>query len=131
MKTIGEKLFFLRESRHIKQKDVAQALGITPQAYSQYERNLRRPDVERIRELSAFFGVSADFIVGAPGEETATLSLESDLESLVAQLGQLFMTRQDFTIGGQAAGPDDMQYLSDGLSIALEMVKRRHGIRKR
>ena len=87
--------------------------------------------MERIRELSAFFGVSADFIVGAPGEETATLSLESDLESLVAQLGQLFMTRQDFTIGGQAAGPDDMQYLSDGLSIALEMVKRRHGIRKR
>ena len=54
--TIGGRLRSLREERNIMQKEVAQFLRITPQAYSHYE-------LETLERLADFFQVSSEYLI--------------------------------------------------------------------
>ena len=54
----------LRNKMELSQAAVAEKLGITQQAYANYERGARHPDLEMLIKLSALFNVSVDFIVG-------------------------------------------------------------------
>lgn len=54
----------LRKEKGILQKDVAQHLSITQQAYANYESGKRDPDNAMIAKLAEFFGVSSDRILG-------------------------------------------------------------------
>lgn len=53
----------LREEKGLSQKEVAQRIGVTRAAYNKYECGVSRP-VRKLEELSALFGVTADFILG-------------------------------------------------------------------
>ena len=53
----------LREESKMSQQEVADFLGITRTAYNKYESGVIKP-VRKLNELSALFGVSADYILG-------------------------------------------------------------------
>lgn len=59
-----ERLCALRTEHSLKQKDVADALGISKMAYSHYERGEQDIPVGCLKTLSEFYGVSIDYIVG-------------------------------------------------------------------
>lgn len=59
-----ERLKDLRISRNMTQGDLADAIGNTKQAISQYERGVRQPDFETLEALCDFFNVSSDYILG-------------------------------------------------------------------
>ena len=61
--TIGGRLRHLREERNMMQKQVAQFLRITPQAYSHYELGKRTPDLETLERLAGFFQVSSEYLI--------------------------------------------------------------------
>lgn len=50
--SLGEKIRSIREYKGLKQKDIADKLGITVQAVSQYERNIRIPTDKILNSLS-------------------------------------------------------------------------------
>ena len=54
------------------QQDVAKKLGITRQAYSNYEAGLREPDYATLRALSQLFRCSADQLIGNEMEKCGT-----------------------------------------------------------
>lgn len=54
----------LRNEIGLSQAAVAEQLGITQQAYANYEREVRQPDLEMLLKLSSFFNVSVDFLLG-------------------------------------------------------------------
>ena len=54
----GRRLAELRRQSGKKQRDVADALGLTTQAISKWERGLSCPDILIVDELSALFGVT-------------------------------------------------------------------------
>lgn len=54
------------------QQDVAKRLGITRQAYSNYEAGLREPDYATLRALSRLFRCSADRLIGNEVEDGGT-----------------------------------------------------------
>ena len=62
--SIGTNIKKLRKERGITQEDLAQSLGITPNAVSQWERNRTAPDISQLPLLADIFGVSADVILG-------------------------------------------------------------------
>ena len=82
--TLGSRLAELREERGLKQKEIAQALQISPQTYSQYECDRRRPDIEMAARLAHFFGVTLDYLVS--DEETVKDQLSSYLSESVTTL---------------------------------------------
>jgi repressor LexA len=54
----------LRKEKGLTQKDVADYLGISRQAYANYEAQNREPDINTLKSLSEFFGVTIDYILG-------------------------------------------------------------------
>ena len=65
-----ELLKTLRTQRGMTQQEVARRLGITRQAYSNYEAGLREPDYGTLCALADLFGCTADRLMGRePTEE--------------------------------------------------------------
>lgn len=59
-----ENLKLLRMERNLTQADVASVLSITPEAYTQYEKGRRQPNLENLTRLSKFFMVTTDYLLG-------------------------------------------------------------------
>ncbi len=53
----------LRAAKKVSQQDVANYLGITRQAYSNYENGNRDPDNETLLKLAEFFDVTVDTLL--------------------------------------------------------------------
>lgn len=64
MKTIGERIRELRESKGLNAKDLCSSLNINPSTYSKLENDKKSIDVEELRKLTSFYNVSADYILG-------------------------------------------------------------------
>lgn len=54
----------LREEKGVKQKDVAEYLGLTAKAYCFYELGKREPSLTSLIKLCDYYDVSADYILG-------------------------------------------------------------------
>lgn len=58
MKEFGRRVAKLRKQMGKKQREIADELGITPQAVSKWERGLSCPDISILDELALSLGVS-------------------------------------------------------------------------
>ena len=56
-------LELIRRERRLSQLKVAMDLAISREALSHYENGRRSPDIGMLRRLSAYFGVSIDFLI--------------------------------------------------------------------
>lgn len=61
---IGEKIRQLRQRDGRKQEDLANALGVSPQAISRWEANGGYPDMELIPAIANYFNISIDELFG-------------------------------------------------------------------
>jgi transcriptional regulator with XRE-family HTH domain len=65
LKLLGDRIRARREKRGLKQLDVANALDISPQAVSKWERGENAPDVATLAPLARLLGVSVDWLLEA------------------------------------------------------------------
>ena len=70
----------LRLAKHLNQKAVADIIGKTFQAYSFYERGDREPDVETLKVLADFYGVSIDYLLGREATTNKEVLLDKGVE---------------------------------------------------
>ena len=61
---ILERVIRLRKLHGFTQKQVADRLGISQQAYSQYERGLRAIHMDIFVSLALLYGTTVDYILG-------------------------------------------------------------------
>lgn len=62
--TLGEKIRLLREEKELNQTQLGQAIHMTQRKVSYLENNRYEPSLEDLKALCAFFGVSADYLLG-------------------------------------------------------------------
>ncbi len=69
--TLGKRIAALRRDKGLKQDDLAQQLGVTPQAVSKWENDQTCPDITLLPQLAQILGVSVDELLSgkAPQEE--------------------------------------------------------------
>lgn len=82
--TLAEKITQLRKATGISQEQLAEALAVSRQSVSKWERGEAAPDIDKVVALSRFFAVSCDELLldeGAP----ARLAPSSDKEKQTAQ----------------------------------------------
>lgn len=81
----GDKLRLLREEKKLSQKEMAEFLQITRQAYNYYENDKRSPDYDTLRNIANYFNVSTDYLLGQNTEPanqvTEALADDPDLEA--------------------------------------------------
>ena len=72
-----------RELRGMTQQEIASQLGISQQAYGQYERATREPRLDTLRSMSKILGVSLDELLGTTDNAADTFTrCTTYLESL-------------------------------------------------
>ena len=71
----------LRKSKKITQKELASHLGIADSTLSYWEQGKYEPDINALRQLSKFFNVSIDYIIG--GELSEQIKIHNSTESTV------------------------------------------------
>lgn len=64
MEKLAEKLKELRIEKGLSQREVSSALGMTRNAFTNYENGYREPSLENLKKICQFFDVSADFLLG-------------------------------------------------------------------
>lgn len=68
MLNMSEKLKELRKQKGVSQRKVAEAIGVTLSAYSNYEQGIREPSNQILINLCKYFDVSADYLLGLKDE---------------------------------------------------------------
>lgn len=70
MATYSERIKELRRNRNMSQQDLADRLDVNKVTVSQYERGVRRPNIDVVSALCDIFNVSTDYLLG---EDDVTL----------------------------------------------------------
>jgi len=72
----SERLEILRLKKELTHQQMADMLGVTRQAYSNYENGKREPDFATLEKLANFFKVSTDYLLGRPSDPSVTHAAE-------------------------------------------------------
>ncbi len=89
---LGEKIRELRRRRGVTQEELADALGISPQAVSRWETSGAYPDMEMIPPVANFFGITIDELFGYDCER------ERKIDEIIARadaLGVMGLSQSD------------------------------------
>lgn len=106
--SLGKRLKRLRVEKGLSQLEMAKALAISNVTLSQYESESRKPDIETLKRLSAFFNVSADYLLF---EQTPTPSVSQSVEAFTSPEDAMrFLLEQNVIMG---FGGFDINELSD------------------
>ena len=87
--TYGEKISKLRKSKDMTQKELGDALNVTYQAVSKWERDESLPDFETMVRLSKLFGVSITYFEDSEAGLLETGSLEETEKDQTDENAQL------------------------------------------
>ena len=64
------RIYDLREDRDLKQKAVAEYLGMDPTVYRRYEKGVRSVPVDVVIKLAEYYKVSTDYLLGRTDDPT-------------------------------------------------------------
>ena len=81
--TLGENIRNLRNEQYITQEQLAEALGVSPQAVSRWENETTYPDILILPAIANFFDVTTDFLLGVDvvhKQEEIDRILKTDME---------------------------------------------------
>ena len=73
---IAEKLVKLRTSKRVTQEDVAHSLSVSNKTISKWENGTSTPDLHMVVELSKYYGVTTDTLLGLATERKQTTKEE-------------------------------------------------------
>lgn len=75
---IGERLKQLRTEKGLRQSDIAEIIGVSRAAYTQYELGMNEPDISTIQQLASFFNVSTDYLLGRTDQRSPIGQTDDD-----------------------------------------------------
>ncbi len=74
---IADKIYKLRKEMDISQEELAEKLGVSRQSISKWESAMSIPDMNRILQLSDFFGISTDYLLK---DDIESIDVKTDTE---------------------------------------------------
>ncbi len=70
-KTLGKRIGMYRKEKGLKQDEMAEMLGVSPQAVSKWENDQTCPDISLLPQLSKILGVTVDELLSGKAETPA------------------------------------------------------------
>lgn len=70
MATYSNRIKELRTMRDMSQQDLGDLLSVNKVTVSQYERGVRKPDINIVAALCDIFNVSSDYLLGKVNKKT-------------------------------------------------------------
>lgn len=99
LERLAKRIRAQREKRGLKQQDIANALGISPQAVSKWERGENAPDIAVLGPLARLLGVSVDWLLAVHEQERPVFRATVFVSTVRgAYQRSLDVTPQDFAL---------------------------------
>lgn len=116
----------LRDSKGVKDADVAKATGITKSTFSDWKNGRSKPKDEKLLKIANYFEVTLDYLrTGNKSESDLTArdkrDITKDLESIMAKLSN----KEDGPVSydGENLSEESMDLFIEELEIALKRLK--------
>lgn len=121
----GKRLRELREARGLSQEEVAKAIGVGRVTYLKYENGENRP-VRKLKELSSFFKVSIDYLLG---NDTPISPTGQKIDARTRRQLEKVLEDDELTYNGVVLNEEDKEKIKKALELAFwdikEMNKRK------
>ncbi len=110
--SIGTIIKQLRRGRDLTQEELAEILGVSAKAISQWENDRTAPDLSQIPAICTYFDISADTLLGidTAGRRAVRDEMFSSAQKL-AQVGQHLAAAEAFS-AALARFPDDFEIMN-------------------
>lgn len=82
MSYFAKKFKELREKKELFQKDIAEELGITRTAVTEWENGRNTPTVDMLCKIADYFDVTPNYLLGYENEKTDTINKVSDNKAI-------------------------------------------------
>ena len=70
--TLGERIAYYRKKAGYSQEGLAERLGVSRQAISKWECGDSTPDLDKLRTICTYFGVTTDYLIWENEEDVPT-----------------------------------------------------------
>ena len=70
MKSLGERIVYIRTKREMTQYKLAELVGVTKATMSKYENDMCSPSAAILKELADALNTSTDYLVGRTDDDT-------------------------------------------------------------
>lgn len=126
---MGEKIKELRRRDGRKQEDLANALGVSPQAISRWEANGGYPDMELIPAIANYFNISIDELFGYSKDREEKLKIIlSKAEKAISENGDMTECVEMLRAAAEEFPSEPKVYMN--LGFALDILGwQKHGAR--
>ena len=109
--TIGTTIKALRRGRDLTQEELAEVLGVSAKAVSQWENDRTAPDLSQIPAICTYFDISADTLLGIDTAQRRAVRDEMfSAAQKLAQVGQHLAASAAFS-AALARFPDDFEIM--------------------
>ncbi|EPP15836.1 XRE family transcriptional regulator [Megasphaera sp. BL7] len=119
----------LRKQKHITQEELGKVLDIQKAAISKYENGRAEPSAEVLKKMSAYFGVSIDYLLGnSTSKEIPDSNLPSltpkDERDIARDLENMIESLDGSAAMGSTEDDEDRELLRASLETAMKIAKR-------
>jgi methanogenic corrinoid protein MtbC1 len=111
MSSFASRLRELRKLKSLRQKDLADALGLAQTTIANYEQNARFPDESVLHSVADYFDVTLDYLLGRTDRMTSLSELEAEEKAAEG-------------VGGPALSPLAREFLDTLLSEDKDSQQR-------
>lgn len=98
MSTFGDRLKKIRKEKKLRQKDLAQVLGVAQTTVANYEKNMRFPDQHILNRMARDLNVSLDYLLAVKEEKNRSIPGVKDNKISLPLISQQYLDallRQD------------------------------------
>ncbi len=93
--SFGKRFTELRKDKKMTQEEVAEKLGVSPQAVSKWENDISYPDVTLLLEIAQMFETTVDYMLGKEKEAETKLVPEEKRKDPNAMLLKIRVSTED------------------------------------
>ncbi len=142
METLGNRILKKRKENMFTQKQVAQILGVGGNGYVHYEKDRRRPTVEKLNKLAILFHTSAHYLItgietGKNYDEENITPFSERIKELrrkkcmtqkqaAAELGIRYTAYQAYEYGKSEPNLEHLLQLADLFDVTLDELLGRN-----
>ena len=117
--TIGKRIGLLRRQKGLTQEELANHMGVSPQAVSKWENDQTCPDISALPKLAQLFGVTVDELLSGKEELPAVRVLPPEQRKDLKDM--LLRITVDSHEGDRVRVNLPMALVEIGLEIGMEM----------
>lgn len=85
LQQIGSRLSVCRQNKNMTQEQLANRLGITPQALSKWERGISLPDTSMLPEIARILEISTDYLLGIANQQNFTGKDNYEIQNIIGE----------------------------------------------